>query len=126
MAKDYNSVRKQLGDKEWYRQRFDGSPMYLFAIAEAEVKKEKRKPAGTEARVRVCFYKDDKADWYLDMRDVRRGARIIVERAKHDVSISIKLLRAWRNDEHAFQKFFDNFSKVRLKTLSDSELLKLA
>ncbi|KKU48044.1 MAG: Phosphoenolpyruvate synthase/pyruvate phosphate dikinase [Parcubacteria group bacterium GW2011_GWA2_46_9] len=119
-------VQKKVKGTTWYHQRFDGAPLYMVPVCEAEVMREARKPAGTEADVRVGFFTDGKADWYLDMRDVRRGARIVVERAKHDASISTKLLRAWRDDEHAFQKFFDNFSKVRLKMLSDSKLLSLA
>lgn len=101
----FSDIKKQLSNKEWYRQRFDGSPMFMFAIAEAEVKKEERKPAGTEARVRVCFYKDGKADWYLDMKDVRRGARVLTGLAKKEAALSSKLLSAWRKDEEKFQLF---------------------
>lgn len=121
----FSDMKKRLRGKEWYRQRFDGSPMYLFAIAEAEVKKEKRKPAGTEAKVRVCFYKDGIADWYLDMKDVRRGAKVLTDLAKKEVNLSSKLLAAWEKDEEKFQRFFKSFESVDYKGLSDTELLVL-
>lgn len=125
MSKEYKNVKKQLDNKEWYRQRFDGSPMYIFAIAEAEVKKEKRKPVGTEAQVRVCFFREGKADWYLDMKDVRRGAKVLTDLAASDADLSTKLLVAWKEDEKKFQKHFDGFEEARLKELADEELLKL-
>ncbi len=117
------SVRQRVVGREWYHQRFDGSPLYLFDIGEAEIRREPRKPNGTEADVRVCFFKDGKADWYLDMKDVRRGSEVMIRLARKDTAISTKLLKAWENDEQRFQKLFDDFANVRLRQLSDQELL---
>ena len=114
-----------LKGKQWYHQRFDGAPLYLLLIGEAEVKREKRKPEGTEADVRVCFFKDSKADWYLDMADVRSGSEAMIKLAKTDPQISAKLLRAWKNDEKKFKEFFNGFDKIEFKKLTDAELLKL-
>ena len=118
-------VVKLVKDRQWYHQRFDGSPFYLFAVGEGEVDRERRKPAGTEAKVRICFFPDDKADWYLDMADVRRGSEVIIKLAKKDSKLSDKLLRAWHNDEAAFQCFFDDFADLDLNKLSDQKLLAL-
>ena len=93
------SYLQKLKNKAWYHQRFDGSPMFMSYIAFAEVRQEKRKPRGTEANVRVCFFDGLKADWYLDMADVRRGAKVIIQLAKQDKNISTKLLRSWKKDE---------------------------
>ena len=110
--------------REWYHQRFDGSPMFLFAVGEAETRIETRKPRGTEANVRVCFFSNGGADWYLDMEDVERGARAIIELAKKDPKLSTKLLRAWKKDEKVFDKFFwKEFPKIHLRKLSNEELL---
>lgn len=62
--------KKLLTNKEWYHQRFDGSPMFIFTIADAEMLREKRKPEGNIPNVRVCFFGEGKADWNLDMKDV--------------------------------------------------------
>lgn len=114
---------KRLTDKEWYHQRFDGSPMFIFAIAEAEVKKEKRKPKGTEADIRVCFFGDGKADWYLEMGDVNRGTQKIINLAKKNPQISKKLLKDWGKDEQKFNNFFYNeFPKINLKKLTNKQL----
>ena len=99
-------IEKLLANKQWYHQRFDGSPMFLFAVGEAELKRERRKPRGTEADVRVCFFSQGKADWYLDMGDIERGTRVIIERAKKDRQIAKKFLHAWQKDEQAFEHFF--------------------
>lgn len=116
-------VKNLIKNKQWYHQRFDGCPMFMWFIADAEVKKEKRKPAGTEADVRIAFFDHGTADWYLDIEDVRRGAKVIVSLAKKDQNISKKLLNAWRKDEEAFVKFFYlEFPKINLRKLSLSEL----
>jgi phosphohistidine swiveling domain-containing protein len=115
-----------LKNKKWYHQRFDGCPLFISFIANAEVRKEKRKPKGTEADVRVCFFESGSGDWYLDMKDVRRGANAIVKLAKKDPNISKKLLRAWKKDEDKFQKFYAiEFPKVNLNELDDNKLLSL-
>src|SRR3989338_1298834 len=119
------SYLQKLKNKAWYHQRFDGSPMFMSYIAFAEVRQEKRKPRGTEANVRVCFFDGLKADWYLDMADVRRGAKVIIQLAKQDKNISTKLLRSWKKDEDLFYKFYVNFNKIKLDKLTDHELLKL-
>lgn len=121
------AVKKRVEKTQWYHQRFDGSPLYLFGVGAAEVMCETRKPSGTEANVRACFFlPNGKADWYLDMRDVNRGARVIVNLAKYNVNLSRKLLRAWQQDEIAFQKFADKFPTTKLKKLSDQALIKIA
>lgn len=120
------TVKKLIAGKKWYHQRFDGSPMFLFAVGEAETAKEPRKPAGTEADIRVSFYGHDKADWYLDITDIERGAKIIIGLAKKDPQISTKLLRNWRDDEQKFEHFFwHEFPKIKLSDLSDTELVEV-
>lgn len=115
------------GRKDWYHQRFDGSPMYLFTIADAEVLPEKRKPRGTEARDgRVSFFTaDGKGDWYLSMDDIRRGSRVIIQLAKRNQKISSELMTHWTRDEKSFERFFWKFKPESLKRLTDRELLTL-
>ncbi len=113
-------------NREWYHQRFDGSPLFIGAIAEAEVMREDRKPAGTEADVRICFFSEGRADWYLDMADVRRGAAAVVEQARKDPSASKKILGAWRRDEEAFDRFFsEEFPSIVLRELGTDALRRL-
>lgn len=121
-----SEVIKLVGGKRWYHQRFDGTPMFLGFIGEGEVKNEKRKPAGTEADVRVCFYAAEKADWYLSMADIGRGANKIIELAKKDSNISKKLLSAWKSDEQKFENFvWREFPRIQLKKLDNKALLNL-
>lgn len=120
-----NKVINLLKNRQWYHQRFDGAPLYMHTIGEAEVAKEKRKPVGTEAMVRVWFCKDGKADWYLDMDDIKRGTQVLVRLAKSNRNLSTKLLSAWKKDETRFQNFFNNFTLINLQKLSDADLIKL-
>ncbi|MFA4937268.1 MAG: PEP-utilizing enzyme [Patescibacteria group bacterium] len=119
------SIIRLIQGRRWYHQRFDGSPLYMHTIGEAEVAKEKRKPDGTEAWVRVWFCQDGKADWYLDMADIKRGAQILVRLAKSNKNLSIKLLSAWKKDEINFKKFFDHFQSINLSKMCDGDLVKL-
>jgi len=120
------SNKNLIEKKEWYHQRFDGAPMFIFAIADAEMLKEKRKPAGTYPKVRVCFFSERKADWHLDMSDVRRVADVLVGIAGKDPKFSSKLLKAWEQDEKKFDNFFwKEFPKIDLEKLSDAQLLRI-
>lgn len=117
---------KKLQNKEWYHQRFDGCPVFISYIANAEVRKEKRKPLGSEANIRVCFFEPGKGDWYLDMKDVKRGASAIVNLARKDLKISKKLIKAWKKDEDKFEKFYSKeFPQILLQELNLTKLLLL-
>lgn len=118
--------RPLINGKEWYHQRFDGSPLFLVAVGEGELRLEARKPAGTEANVRVCYFDQEKADWYLDMNDVRRGAAVITKLASSDPSTSKRLLAAWKDDEAAFDRFFtEEFPGFNFRAMSDKEFIDL-
>src|ERR1700722_19889613 len=120
------SYKNLITGREWYHQRFDGSPMFIFAIADAELLKEKRKPAGTYPKVRVCFFSEGKADWHLDMDDVRHATDALVKIAQKDSKFSTKLLKGWEKDEKKFDDFFwKEFPKINLQKLSDKQLLQL-
>lgn len=116
---------QKLKGHNWYHQRFDGCPLFIFPVAEAEARIEARKPKGTAAKHRVCFFEGGKADWYLDMEDIERGAKIIVELAGRKKAISKSLLKLWKRDEQAFENFFwKKFLKISLKKLTDRQLLE--
>lgn len=112
-------------DTEWYHQLFDGSPMYLYPVAEAETRVEERKIPGTEALVRMCFFENGSADWYLDMRDVHRGAQAVIDEAYKNPHLPEDLVAAWKDDEDTFEHFFYSFLEKDLSALSDEELLAL-
>lgn len=119
-------IIKLIQNKEWYHQRFDGAPMFIYPVADAETRLEKRKPKGTEARFRVCYFTSDgKADWYLDQVDINRGAGVLVNLAKNNPNLSQQLLAAWHKDEIIFAKSFYDFEKINLKKLTDSDLVNL-
>lgn len=111
--------RELLGGREWYHQRFDGAPMFIYAIADAEMRREARKPAAAYPRSRVCFFEGGQADWHLDLEDVRAGARAISARAERDPRLGARLRAAWRADERRFETFvFREFPHLDLRRLS--------
>jgi len=117
---------KKISGQNWYHQRFDGAPLYILLVAVGELKKEKRKPSGTEADIRVSFFSETgKSDWYLDMRDIKRGSEKIIQIAKRDPQISVKLLRLWKADEKKFADFFNQYKHFPVDTLSDKKLIDL-
>ena len=118
-----DELKQELSHRKWYHQRFDGSPMYLSMVGGlGECKPEERKPAGTECYWRICFYENGKADWYLDMEDILRGAKIITDLAKTNPNVSAELMAKWEADEQAFEDYFVNFQPEKLAQMTDSEL----
>lgn len=117
---------KRIIGRRWYHQRFDGAPLYICMVAEGELKKEKRKPAGTEADIRVSYFtKEGVSDWYLDMADIRRGSRKIIKLAECDRDVGTKLLRSWRIDEKRALDFFERHKHRDFSKCSDVRLLSL-
>lgn len=125
MKKLSNFNLNLIKNKQWYHQRFDGCPMFIWFIADADFHPEKRRPKGTEPKIRVCFFDPGSADWYMDMQDIRRGADVIIRLAKKDPQISKKLLVAWRPDEKKFDKFFAEFEQINFKKISTKKIYKL-
>ncbi len=120
------NLRKKISGQNWYHQRFDGAPLYILLVAVGELKKEPKKPAGTEANIRVAFFSENgKSDWYIDMRDIKRGSKKIIQIAKRDPQVSVKLLCSWKNDEKQFVDFFNKYKHFPVDTLSDSQLAAL-
>ncbi len=119
---DETTVLSQLGQEEWYHQRFDGSPMYLSLIAEADTRPEPRIPAGVEARWLSCFYENGHADGYLCLSDINRGAAIMLDLARNSSTLSSDLMAQWIKDEQLFEEYFFNFGSTQLSTLSDEDL----
>jgi len=118
-----DELLKKLQGRDWYHQRFDGAPLYLSMVGTAETFREGRKPAGTEALWRVCFYAEGSADWYLDQEDIDRGAEIITKLCETSASVSGELMRKWELDERAFQEYFDGFGSQKLTHMSDQKLV---
>jgi phosphohistidine swiveling domain-containing protein len=120
------AFKPSIADRRWYHQSFDGKPMFIFVIADAEMRKEARKPAAAYPTMRVCLFSGGKADWYLDMDDIRRGAGSLVQTAEQDPDVFARFRADWRADEAAFEDFFWNeFPAISIRSLSDAELLRL-
>lgn len=112
-------------NKTWYHQRFDGCPLFLSIIGEAETIPDQLRPTGTEAKHRICFYEDGKADWFLDCEDIERGTAVILDLIKNNSQWSEEIMENYQDAENNFQDFFDNFSEQSLLKMTDLELSNL-
>jgi len=111
-------------NKKWYHQRFDGSPYLLHLIAEAEIKDESRKH-GAHNLVHYCFFDNGKADWYIEMEDIKRIYTILLNLGKKNPKISKDLIKVWKKDQDKFYLKCKQISKKDITTLNDKQLMKL-
>ncbi|MFA5183983.1 MAG: PEP-utilizing enzyme [Patescibacteria group bacterium] len=116
---------KLLKQKEWYNQRFDGCLNLIWMIAELHIKAEKRKLAGGNCTSHLCIFDGQKADWYMDLADIKRIASVFIRRAAIENHLGKKLMRQWSVDDKKLSAFFARLDKVDLKKLSSQELRKL-
>lgn len=117
---------KHIKGKEWYHQRFDGCPYLIHIIADNELKNEKRKQIyGGVHTTRVCFFENDRADWYLLIDDIEKTTNKMLDMAKTKQNISSKLLKLWREDEKLFYQKCKEIEKINLSNLSLKELITL-
>ena len=96
-------LKKAYTGRKWYHQKFDGSPLFIFAIADAEQQREDRKPGGIYPEVRVCFFSEGIGDWYLDVADIEKAsdlARRMV--CDYGMSESLGPLNFGKKEEQVF------------------------
>lgn len=111
--------------RKWYHQRFDGSPYLLHLIAEAEIVTHTERKQGGEFTVHYCFFEDGKADWYIEMEDIKKVYTSIINAGRKDKNISKTLLQQWKKDEGLFYQKCREIENIRLSQLSNEELMKL-
>lgn len=117
--------KELLTGREWYHQRFDGCPLFIFAIADAELHKEGRKLHGNYPKVRLCYFGDGKADWHLDLADVGRGVDELMASIEKKPEFTKKLIGQWKKDEAEFTLFFAAFRPELLNRLTTADLVVL-
>ena len=83
--------------KQWYHQRFDGSPYFMHLIAEAEIVTHQDRKEGADFTVHYCFYDNGKADWYIEMEDIKKVYTAVIKNGKGDLKWSERFSgRCWR------------------------------
>lgn len=115
---------KLIKNKQWYHQRFDGSPHFLFLISMAELTPEARK-YGCHATSHFGLFEHDKADWYIDLDDIKRISKKVITLGLRYPHFSKKLMKKWAVDEKSFFKFCYRLRKLNLKKLSDNNLREI-
>ena len=111
-------------NKQWYHQRFDGCPHFLFYIVEGESRLEPRKQ-GWHNYNHSCFFNNDRADWFIPMDDINRITREIIEKAKADNNLSTNLMKNWNADEINFYEICNKIKQLDLTKLSNKGLFDL-
>lgn len=112
---------KLIKDKQWYHQRFDGSPHFLFLISMAELTPEPRK-LGCHVTSHFGLFEKDKADWYIDLNDIERISKKVIQHGMRYPHFSEQLMKKWAKDERAFYRFCHKIGKFSLKKIDNNEL----
>lgn len=107
----------------YYRQRFDGAPLFLGLGALAEMKDEARKGRALTASGRLVYYAKRRADWYIPKKDLKRATAYFFKKAKSDPNISAKYLKKWENDEKIFFAYCSALKNKNLTQLNDKDLI---
>ncbi|MBS4035807.1 MAG: hypothetical protein KGZ85_15190 [Ignavibacterium sp.] len=115
---------KKLKKTQWYRQRFDACPHFLAIGVIAESLKEKRK-MGCHFNSHLGFYEKRTCDWYLDMIDLKKVAKRIINIALKTNNLSKKLIKSWVEDHKKWWSFCMMLNKINISKLSNEELKKL-
>ncbi len=111
--------------KQWYHQRFDGSPYFIHFIAEAEIMNHEERKEGADFVAHYCFFENGKADWYIEMEDIKKVYTAVIKNGKGDLKWSDRLMANWKDDEKNFYAGCGKINKTDFKKLSDAELGKL-
>jgi phosphohistidine swiveling domain-containing protein len=80
---------------------------------------------GGDFTVHFCFYDDGKADWYILMDDINKVTNAVIEASKNNSDIGKDFIKTWQKDQDLFYKKSEEIRKIKLKELSDKELIRL-
>jgi len=111
--------------KEWYHQRFDGSPYFMSFIGESEIGVHVKRKLGGDFTVHYCFYDNGKADWYIEMGDIKKVYTSIMKAAGKKSDLSSRFLKLWKKDEDLFYSMCLKVGKTDIEELSDKKLINL-
>jgi phosphohistidine swiveling domain-containing protein len=112
---------KLIKSKQWYHQRFDGSPHFLFLISMAELTPEARK-YGCHATSHFGLFEHDKADWYIDQEDITKISKKVIRHGMCYPHFSKRLMKKWGDDERKFYKFCHRTEELNIKKPTNKEL----
>lgn len=121
-------IKRKLNDwtgKQWYHQRFDGAPYLIHMIGEAQTVVDIEKKQGGNFTVHYCFFVDGKADWYMELEDIKRVYTTIIKAGKKESDISARLMNNWEPQRKVFFKKSLEIGKIDLSKLSSEELINL-
>ncbi len=117
----FSRHKKTILNNQLYHQRFDGCPLFIGYIAEAQARKENRKQ-NNHFTIQLSFYENERTDWYMHQPDIDRITKNFIEIAQKNPRIGQHLLSEWQKDE---LEFFDNclaLKKTDLSLLTDEQL----
>ena len=115
---------KNIIKSNWYNQRFDGSPQFLGMCTFPHFLRSKRRPKGTQLTDLFGIYTNGIADWYINMRDIKRITRVFINKSKKERNIGRKLVLKWKQDEEDFYHKCHEIGKLKIGSLSNKEILK--
>jgi phosphohistidine swiveling domain-containing protein len=111
--------------KKWYHQRFDGSPYFLHFIAEGEIQTHEKRKLGGNFTVHYCFFDTGRADWYIEMDDIKKVYTSIIKAGRKNPNIGSYFIKLWQPEQDLFYKKCTEVGNVNLSKLNDKELIDL-
>jgi len=111
--------------KEWYHQRFDGAPYYLYFIGEAHVGTLAERKMGGDFSAHFVSLKTAKPIGILKWKTLKRFTLPFCRRQKKRKNISAYIYQTWKKEEDLFNSKCLEIGKTDLKKLSDTELVAL-
>lgn len=91
-------------NRPWYHQRFDACPLFLLAVSEGELRREKRKRAWGHFTHHVCASEHDHGDWYIDQRDIEVISTGMLAAEMRRPGFVRTLMAQWRVDERRYEQ----------------------
>ncbi len=116
--------KKSIICANWYRQRFDACPQFLGMVAGAHFVKSSRKPVGTHFTDLLVVYNSGIADWYINLKDIKRISKIFIQRSKRGFDIGKKLIYKWGKDRNDFYQKCQEIEKLKISSLSSNDILE--
>ncbi len=120
----FQSELDRIYKAQWYRQRFDACPHFMFFLGDAHVSNIQQTKYPFGQRIAYAGFSHNRADWYHGLAELEYTASHIIEVSKHDAQISQRMIQDFLPWQEEFYATCLTLAQTDLTKLTDTELLE--
>lgn len=119
----FHEKTQAIQEAEWYRQRFDACPHFMFFLGDAHTSNIQRTAYPFGQGIAFAGFSHNRADWYHSLDELTRTAESIIEVSRSNPDIGKVMVQDFLPWQERFYEVCLDLREKDLSGLSDEELI---